>query len=104
MLLSLQIPLPPFPEQQRIVAEIEKCFALIDIIENGKADLQTTIKQAKSKILDLAIHGKLVSQDPNDEPASELLKRINPKAELTCDNGQYGKIPENWCVTNNKNF
>ena len=101
LLLSLQIPLPPFPEQQRIVAEIEKCFALIDIIENGKADLQTTIKQAKNKILDLAIHGKLVSQDPNDEPASELLKRINPKAEITCDNGQYGKvtfeIPYNWC-------
>ena len=44
-------------------------------------------KQAKSKILDLAIHGKLVPQDPNDEPASELLKRINPKAEVTCDNG-----------------
>ena len=99
LLLSLQIPLPPFPEQQRIVAEIEKCFALIDIIENGKADLQTTIKQAKNKILDLAIHGKLVSQDPNDEPASELLKRINPKAEITCDNGQYGKMPEGWCET-----
>ena len=93
LLLSLQIPLPPFSEQQRIVAEIEKCFALIDIIENGKADLQTTIKQAKNKILDLAIHGKLVSQDPNDGPASELLKRINPKAEITCDNGQYEKMP-----------
>ena len=99
LLLSLEIPLPPFPEQQRIVAEIEKCFALIDIIENGKADLQTIIKQAKNKILDLAIHGKLVSQDPNDEPASELLKRINPNAEITCDNGQYGKMPEGWCET-----
>ena len=98
LLLSLQIPLPPFSEQQRIVAEIEKCFALIDIIENGKADLQTTIKQAKNKILDLAIHGKLVSQDPNDEPASELLKRINPNAEITCDNGQYGKLPKGWCL------
>ena len=98
LLLSLQIPLPPFPEQQRIVAEIEKCFALIDIIENVKADLQTTIKQAKNKILDLAIYGKLVSQDPNDEPASELLKRINPKAEITCDNGQYGKMPKGWCL------
>ena len=98
LLLSLEIPLPPFPEQQRIVAEIEKCFALIDIIENGKADLQTIIKQAKNKILDLAIHGKLVSQDPNDEPASELLKRINPKAELTCDNGHYQNLPGSWCV------
>ena len=93
------IPLPPYAEQIRIVAEIEKWFALIDRIENGKTELQTTIKQAKNKILDLAIHGKLVSQDPNDEPASELLKRINPNAEITCDNGQYGKIPEVWCET-----
>ena len=92
------IPVPPYSEQQRIVAEIEKWFALIDIIEYGKTDLQTTIKQTKSKILDLAIHGKLVPQDPSDEPASELLKRINPKAEITCDNGQYGKVPKKWCL------
>jgi type I restriction enzyme S subunit len=94
------IPLPPLAEQKRIVKEIEHWFSLIDIIERGKDDLQTTIKQAKSKILDLAIHGKLVPQDPNDEPASELLKRINPKAEVTCDNGHYPNIPfdipRNW--------
>lgn len=96
---NMRIPLPPLAEQQHIVAEIEKWFALIDNIEQGKVDLQTTIRQAKSKILDLAIHGKLVPQDPNDEPASELLKRINPKAEITCDNGQYGKLPQNWCLT-----
>ena len=93
LLLSLQIPLPPLNEQHRIVAEIERRFALIDQIEQGKADLQTAIKQAKNKILDLAIHGKLVPQDPNDEPASELLKRINPKAQITCDKGLYGKVP-----------
>lgn len=69
----MHIPLPPFAEQQRIVIEIEKWFALIDQIEQGKTDLQTTIKQAKSKILDLAIHGKLVPQVPNNEPAIELL-------------------------------
>ena len=94
------IPLPPLAEQYRIISEIEKWFAFIDIIESGKTDLQTTIKQTKSKILDLAIHGKLVPQDPNDEPASELLKRINPKAELTSDNGHYQnlpyEIPQNW--------
>ena len=98
---ELEVPLPSYGEQQRIVAEIEKWFAFIDIIESGKTDLQTTIKQTKSKILDLAIHGKLVPQVPNDEPASELLKRINPAAEIACDNGQYGKvmfeIPYNWC-------
>ena len=86
---DLHIPLPPFAEQQRIVEEIEYWFALIDQIEQDKSDLQTAIRQTKSKILDLAIHGKLVLQNPNDEPASELLKRINPKAEITCDNGHY---------------
>ena len=90
---DLHIPLPPFAEQQRIVEEIEYWFALIDQIEQDKSDLQTAIRQTKSKILDLAIHGKLVPQNPNDEPASELLKRINPKAEITCDNGHY---PVGW--------
>ena len=96
---NLHIPIPPIHEQCRIVSELTKWMGIIDVIEQGKTDLQTVIKQAKSKILDLAIHGKLVSQDPNDEPASELLKRINPDAEITCDNGQYGKIPEGWCET-----
>ena len=90
---KLYIPLPPIREQNRIVSEIKRWFTLIDEIEQGKADLQTTIKQTKSKILDLAIHGKLVPQDPNDEPASELLKRINPKAEITCDNAHYQNLP-----------
>ena len=92
---DLQIPLPPLAEQYRIVAEIEKWFALIDQIEQGKVDLQTTIKQTKSKILDLAIHGKLVPQDPNDEPAIELLKRINPNF-TPCDNGHRRKLPQGW--------
>ena len=94
------IPLPPLAEQQRIVDEINHWFALIDMIEQNKSDLQAAIKQTRSKILDLAIHGKLVPQDPNDEPASELLKRINPKAETTCDNGHDEKspfeIPDTW--------
>ena len=92
-LSNLLIPIPPYLEQLRIVADVEHWFELIDTLESGKLDLQTSIKQAKSKILDLAIHGKLVPQNPADEPASELLKRINPKAEITCDNGQYGKMP-----------
>ena len=93
------IPLPPLNEQIRIVEAIKYWFVLIDIIESGKENLQETIKQAKSKILDLAIHGKLVPQDPTDEPACELLKRINPKAEITCDNGHYQKLPEGWVIT-----
>ena len=89
------IPLPPLAEQHRIVAEIKRWFALIDQIGQGKADLQTIIKQTKSKILDLAIHGKLVLQDPNDEPAIELLKRINPDF-TPCDNGHSEKLPQGW--------
>ena len=95
---NLLFPLPPIAEQHRIVKEIGHWFALIDQIEQDKSDLQIVIKQAKSKILDLAIHGKLVPQDPNDEPASELLKRINPKAEITCDNGHYPQLPDGWVV------
>ena len=90
------IPVPPIEEQRRIVSCLNKWFARIAPIEQGKVDLQTTIKQTKSKILDLAIHGKLVPQDPNDEPVSELLKRINPNAEITCDNGHYQNLPNGW--------
>jgi len=95
---SLDVALPPLAEQERIVSEIQRWFVVIDQIEQEKVDLHAVIKQTKSKILDLAIHGKLVPQDPNDEPASELLKRINPKAELTCDNGHYQNLPGSWCV------
>ena len=96
---DMLIPLPSITEQQRIIAEIKQWFALIDKIEQSQSDLQTIIKHTKSKILDLAIHGKLVPQDPNDEPASELLKRINPKAEITCDNGHSRKLPKGWIWT-----
>ena len=96
-IISTNMPLPPLKEQERIVAEIERWLSFVDIVEKEKSDLQSTICLAKSKILDLAIHGKLVPQDPNDEPASELLKRINPKAEITCDTPQYGKLPKGWC-------
>ena len=98
------IPLPPLAEQERIVNEIQRLFSIIDIVENGKDGLQTAIQQAKNKILDHAIHGKLVPQDPNDEPASELLKRINPQAEITCDTPQYGKLPKGWCETTLKSL
>ena len=96
IIVNTAIPLPPLAEQERIVTEIERWFALIDQIEQSQSDLQIVIKHTKSKILDLAIHGKLVPQDPNDEPASELLKRINPKAEITCDNGHSEKLPKGW--------
>ena len=96
---NMQFPLPPHEEQFRIVTTVDKWFSLIDTLESAKEDLQTSIAQAKSKILDLAIHGKLVPQDTNDEPAIELLKRINPKF-TPCDNAHYENnpivIPEKW--------
>ena len=92
------LPIPPLKEQERIIKEIEHWFTFIDTIEQSKVNLQTAIKQTKSKILDLAIHGKLVPQDPSDEPASELLKRINPKAQITCDNEHYAQLPKGWAI------
>ncbi|MCA6019931.1 restriction endonuclease subunit S [Bacteroides thetaiotaomicron] len=100
ILKNFYIPLPPLAEQQRILDEVDNWMSLVDSIDSNKEHLESIIKQTKSKILDLAIHGKLLPQDPNDEPASELLKRINPKAEITCDNGHDEKspfeIPDTW--------
>ena len=96
IIVNTAIPLPPLAEQERIVTEIERWLTLIDQIEQDESDLQRVIKQTKSKILDLAIHGKLVPQDPNDEPAIELLKRINPNF-TPCDNGHYPQLPDGWC-------
>ena len=95
-LISL-IPIPPIQEQRRIVAEIEKWFNIIDAIEEDAIELDSFIKQTKAKVLDLAIQGKLVPQDPTDEPAIELLKRINPNF-TPCDNSHYENIPKNWCL------
>ncbi|WP_290176333.1 restriction endonuclease subunit S [uncultured Alistipes sp.] len=91
------IPIPPRPEQVRIVNIIENWFAIIDKIEQEQVDLTCAIKQTKSKILDIAIHGKLVPQDPNDEPAIELLRRINPSFK-PCDNAHYKQLPKSWKV------
>ena len=94
---NVQIPIPPKEEQCRIVSYIEQWFRTIDTLERGKDELEEKIKIAKSKILDLAIHGKLVSQNPDDEPAIELLKRINPKF-TPCDNSHYENLPHGWAV------
>jgi type I restriction enzyme S subunit len=85
---NMRFPLPPLAEQQRIVEKIQEAFAEIDSIENNKELLKTHIKQARQKILDLAIHGKLVSQNKTDEPASVLLERI------TRDNPHYEKLTD----------
>ena len=93
------LPLPPIDEQYRIVKLLCKWNAYINDINKNKEVILNNIRTCKSKILDLAISGKLVSQDPNDEPAIELLKRINPDFE-PCDNSHYENIefdiPKNW--------
>lgn len=92
LLAQLRLPLPPLAEQKRIVTEVERWFALIDDLEANKQDLQGAIKQVRAKVLDLAIHGKLVPQDPDDEPAIDLLRRINPHYTPS-DTSHYQNVP-----------
>lgn len=95
-LRDLLIPIPPQKEQKRITEELPKWLDSVNRIGSESNDLLLTINSIKSKILDLAIHGKLVPQDPSDEPAIELLKRINSKF-VPCDNAHYPfDIPNNW--------
>lgn len=99
---NMRIALPPIQEQQRIVSELDKYFAIVDNLEGNKDELVEIIKLTKNKILDLAIRGKLVPQDPTDEPASELLKRINPDAK-PCDTSHYENLPKGWAITSMQN-
>ena len=95
---NMRIPLPPLQEQIRIINELRVWLTSVQQIEDGRETLNLVMRQTKSKILDLAIHGKLVPQDPTDEPAYELLKRINPKAEIACDNPHYRNLPKGWAI------
>ena len=114
---NITVPLPPLQEQHRIVTQLNEIFAFVDKIDSDKSDLQSTIQFTKSKILDLAIRGKLVPQDPNDEPASVLLERIRAEKEELIkqgkikrnkkesvifkgdDNSYYEDLPVNWSVS-----
>ena len=85
------IPLPPIAEQKRIVLTIKHLFLLIDSIDASKNDLQEAVNRCKTKVLDLAIHDKLESQDPNDEPASILLDRIRTEKKKLLKEGKLKK-------------
>ncbi len=85
---NLLFPIPPIKIQNEIVAKIQQSLSLVEIIENGRNDIETTIKKTKSKILDLAIHGKLVPQDSNDEPASILLEKLRAEKEEKIAKGE----------------
>jgi type I restriction enzyme S subunit len=97
------IALPPLEELSKILSSISKLFLIVNGIENDESQLSSYIQKTKSKILDLAIRGKLVPQDPNDEPASVLLERIKAehpeskkKAKNTGDNSHYENLPQGW--------
>ena len=96
---SLFIPLPPIQEQRRVVEQYGFILESIELLEASKALLEERINMAKSKILDLAMQGKLVPQNPTEEPAAEMLRRINPKAKIITDNPHYPQLPENWVLT-----
>ena len=95
---SLFIPLPPIQEQRRVVEQYGFILESIELLEASKALLEERINMAKSKILDLAMQGKLVPQNPTEEPAADMLRRINPKAKIITDNPHYPQLPSGWCI------
>ena len=92
------IPVPPYAEQERIVKILDNYFSILSYLEWNIDTLQESIHNAKSKILDLAMQGKLVPQDPADEPAADMLRRINPEAKIITDNPHSRNIPNGWCL------
>ena len=93
------VPLPSKDEQSRIVDTFDTFIKIIETIEISKTSVQKLISLTKTKILDLAMQGKLVPQDPADEPAADMLLRINPKAKIITDNPHYPQLPDNWVLT-----
>ena len=98
-LRNFYIPIPPLSEQLRIIDQCQICEELLIKIDVGKKLLGALIEASKSKILDLAMQGKLVPQDPADEPATDMLRRINPNAKIITDNPHYPQLPDNWVLT-----
>ena len=103
-LANIPIPMPPIKEQQRILKSVNSFDIIIQQITDDKKLLSNTIILIKSKIIDLAMQGKLVPQDPADEPATDMLRRINPKAKIITDNPHYPQLPDNWALTRIKDL
>ena len=96
---EMPFPIPPIAEQIKIVQCVNSIFSMISEVENNQSALKSSIEKSKALILDLAIHGKLVPQDPADDPAYNLLKRINPDFQPS-DNLHYeGELPNGWCFS-----
>ena len=116
ILRDTMIPLPPFAEQERIVSTLDETLVLVDLVNEETENIELLIRSTKAHILDLAIRGKLVPQNPDDEPASALLERIRAekeelikqgkikrdKKESTIfkgeDNSYYENLPPSWTL------
>jgi len=101
---NMRIALPPLNEQVRIVEEVRKWFTYVNAIDNNSCELEELIGNTKQNILRMAIQGQLVKQNPSDEPAIELLKRINSDIQIPCDNPHYAELPESWCCCKMKDL
>ena len=96
--LSMPIPIPPKEEQKRIIERVDALFTVVSRIDALQGDLSHSVDAAKSRILELAFYGKLVPQDPSDEPAIELLKRINPSFTPSHNLHYEGILPSGWSL------
>ena len=106
-IISTLIPVPPIAEQNRIADEIERLIAFIETIDLNQGRLEQSLKLCKERILDMALSGKLIPQDQDDEPAIELLRKINPSFAPT-DNRHYANVlfdlPKTWQLTKLKDL
>ncbi len=100
---EMPFPIPPIREQKRIIQRVGSIFRMVSEVENSQTALKDSIEKSKARILDMAIHGKLVPQDPSEEPAIALLKRINPDFKAS-DNLHYIECPSGWAVTQMKSI
>ncbi len=96
---NMRISLPPIGEIIRINEIVRQYRGIFETLESSYNELTESIAKTKSKILDLAMQGKLVPQDSTDEPATDMLRRINPKARIITDNPHYPQLPDNWVLT-----
>ena len=116
---ALLFPIPPMNEQMRIAQKVEELLTSTEIINENEEVIINNIKKLKTKFLDLAIRGKLVPQNPDDEPASVLLERIRAEKEELINQGKIKRdkkesvifkgednsyydviIPQSWEITN----
>ena len=95
---EMPFPIPPIGEQKRIIQRVGSIFRMVSEVENSQTALKDSIEKSKARILDMAIHGKLVPQDPSEEPAIALLKRINPGFQPSHNLHYEGELPSGWAL------